>query len=176
MNASFTLTCAEADISLRTITEADLEILRQWKNTQRFSFFYQDIITPEQQRRWYQGYLARPDDYMFIVVHAGQAIGCIGYRLLEGAIDIYNVILGDPAAGKRGWMSQALRLMCSYIIAHFTRDIIAQVLTTNPAIGWYEKNNFFTRARHETHVEMKLDLVRFAPCRFVRTDSNLTTR
>lgn len=167
MNQRFTLTSPELDVALCTITEADLENLRQWKNANRFSFFFQDIIAPEQQAQWFRSYLQRPDDYMLIVTHANQAIGCMGFRSIESIVDVYNVIRGIPRTGEFGLMGQAMRLMCSYIISQSVADIIAQVLVSNSAIAWYHKNGFDRHAEHTNYVEMKLNPSRFHPCSFV---------
>ncbi len=166
MKEHFTLVSPDANIALRTIAESDLENLRQWKNANRFAFFFQDVVTPEQQTAWFQGYLERSKDYMFIVQSEKRSIGCMGFRLLDNQADIYNVILGNPEMGGKGLMSKAMRLMCSYIAADFSQDISAQVLRSNPAIGWYRKNGFRESAAHDTYVEVKLDLTQFRPYPF----------
>ena len=164
MNKRITLKCSSFDVSLRTIAKTDLENLRQWKNTHRFSFFFQDLISSEQQSAWFEGYLGRPNDYMLMIINKGHPIGCLGFRLQNGTADVYNVILGNPALGKRGLMSQAMQLMCSYIATNFTHTIVAQVLTNNPAIEWYNKNGFYENLRHDTYVEMELDMAKFSTC------------
>jgi RimJ/RimL family protein N-acetyltransferase len=171
MDQHFTLTSPELNaIMLRTIAEPDGEHLRQWKNANRFSFFFQEIITPEGQVQWFRNYLQRPDDYMFVVLHADQPIGCMGFRFVAGVVDIYNVIRGISEIGERGTMSQALRLMCSYIIGESKADIVAQVLLSNPAIAWYQKNGFEPGTEHPNYIEMKLNRSRFHPCAVVRWD------
>jgi RimJ/RimL family protein N-acetyltransferase len=168
MNDNFSLACPEFDVTLRAITSADLENLREWKNANRFAFFYQEIITPEQQARWFQDYLERAHDYMFVVQRVGQAVGCMGFRMLEQRADIYNVIRGQPESGGKGAMSQAMRLLCSFIAADFTRDIGAQVLLSNPARAWYRKNAFRETKFFDTYVEVQLDWAQFQPCAFQR--------
>ena len=110
---------------------------------------------------------------MFVVIDADQAIGCMGFRVVEGVVDIYNVIRGNPGIGKRGSMGQAIRLMCSFILSQSLVDIIVQVLLSNPAIAWYQKNGFDRHAEHQNYVEMKLNLLHFHPCSLERKiDSN----
>lgn len=164
MNNELILTSPELDVSLRTITEDDLENLRVWKNTHRFAFFYQAIITPEQQRQWFHDYLARDDDWMFIVQCAGETIGCMGFRMREQCADIYNVIRAHP--GNPGAMGRALRLLCSFIADDFTRAIRARVLLNNPARQWYRQNKFIEVTFHDTYVEVQLDWSQFQPCSF----------
>lgn len=164
MNQSFTVRASE--ISLRAITRADCENLRAWKNANRFAFFYQETISPAQQAHWFEKYLTRADDYMFIVEIDARAIGCMGFRLIENRADIYNVILGEPVFGKRGWMRAAMRVMCSFIRAEFTSDIGAQVLRANPATAWYRKCGFREQHAHETYFDFALDPAQFQPCEF----------
>lgn len=165
MKEFFSLRSPESEMTLRAISESDLENLRAWKNAHRFAFFYQEIITPEQQQEWFRNYLTRAHDYMFIVECAGEPLGCMGFRIIEQYADIYNVIRARVDQGK-GAMSRALRVLCSFIAADFTRDIRARVLLTNPAREWYRKNAFVEIARHATYVEVQLDWARFQVCPF----------
>lgn len=167
MKDSIVLTSTEFDVSLRTITQNDLENLRVWKNTHRFAFFYQELITPEQQLQWFQGYLERTNDWMFIVQDTNAIIGCMGFRLLDQYADIYNVIRARTESP--GTMGRALRLLCSFIASDFTRDIRARVLLNNPARRWYQHNGFTEIACHDTFVEIQLDWSRFQPCSFQKT-------
>lgn len=164
MKDYFVLTSPGLEVALRTITDCDLENLRLWKNAHRFAFFYQELITPPQQIQWFQGYLERVNDWMFIVQTEGQAIGCMGFRILDQYADIYNVIRAH--AHSPGAMGRALRLLCSFIAADFTRDIRARVLLTNPARAWYQQNGFNEIVYYDTYVEIQLDWSRFQPCPF----------
>ena len=142
MHHSFSLHTNSKDILLRSIRPSDLENLRSWKNENRKSFFFQEVISPIMQNMWFEGYLNRSDDYMFIVQSPQYEIGCMGFRLLSGKADIYNVILGNREAGGQGLMSKALNLMCSYIISLSIHEIGLKVLSSNPAVKWYIKNEF----------------------------------
>lgn len=152
--------------ALRLADPGDLEDLRLWKNANRGSFFYQDIILPEQQRHWFQGYLGRSDDYMFVVLNGGNPVGCMGFRMLGQGADVYNVIRGRPG----GSMLDAMRLMCSFVAGSFTRDIGALVLAANPAREWYRRCAFRESKILESHVEVQLDWEAFRPCGFERKE------
>src|SRR6059058_5574938 len=79
MKESFLLASnALADVLLRTAAPSDCEDLRAWKNEHRRFFFFQEIITAERQRQWFEGYQARADDFMFVVLERGEAVGCMG--------------------------------------------------------------------------------------------------
>ncbi len=141
-------------LTIRSANENDLENLRQWKNEQREFFFYKDIITPEQQRAWFVKFQARNHDYMFIVDLNSKAIGCMGIRMLDEVWDIYNVILGLPDYGKKGYMGQALQAMLIYAQSVSQSPITLQVLKANPAVEWYKKNGFVAIAEQADHYSL----------------------
>jgi hypothetical protein len=168
MRESFSLTSyAAPTLQLRTIDASDCDRLREWKNANRSGFFFQGLIDPEGQRRWFEGYLDRPQDFMFMVETAGERIGCMGFRMLEGAADVYNVIRGEE--GPSGHMSTAFRVLCSFARATFSSPVLARVLKTNPAVAWYRKNVFDIAAEEEMHYLMRLDEARFEPVPFLKS-------
>lgn len=63
----------------------------------------------------------------------------MGFRIVGGVIDIYNVILADRRFKSKGIMSKAFKLMCEFMPS---KDITVKVLNDNPATGWYEKLGF----------------------------------
>lgn len=155
MDRHFILRSDGVAACLRTVAASDCENLRTWKNAHRHAFFYQDLISPEEQRRWFQAYRKRLDDHMFIVVLKAD-IGCMGFRRLEGKLDVYNIIRGVPGSGRRGEMRDALHLMCAYALSRYTCEVGCKVLIDNPAVTWYEGCGFVKRARRETYYEMVL--------------------
>ncbi|EGR0524525.1 GNAT family N-acetyltransferase [Vibrio cholerae] len=127
---------------LRSITVSDLENLRQWKNKHRNSFFYKEIITVEQQNKWFESYLKDDKDYMFTVVCNEKAIGCMGFREKGDFIDVYNIMRGEKSQEQSFSMSDAFRLMLNYINHECQKKITCVVLNDNPAFNWYLKNDF----------------------------------
>lgn len=153
----------EPSVRLRAIGPEDQEELRAWKNANKAGFFFQDDITPEMQRRWYEGYRARPQDWMFVVEHEGRKAGCMGFRRLEdGSVDAYNMIAAPGFAGK-GLMKSAMRLMCSYAAEACGRDIGCLVVKGNPALRYYEACGYRVVGEGKGHHILKLDWARFKP-------------
>lgn len=150
-------TVSHPHLALRGALFSDLESLRDWKNANRKYFFHQEVITGKDQAAWWTGYLARPNDFMFMVEHEQRPVGCLGYRTLDDSIDVYNVILGDHESHKKGIMSWAIQTLCSYLLAEGHTTIGVRVLRTNPAVQWYEKNGFQTQATQDTYHEMTLN-------------------
>ncbi|OFW64980.1 MAG: hypothetical protein A2Z35_01625 [Actinobacteria bacterium RBG_19FT_COMBO_36_27] len=149
------------DIILGTIEKKDIELLRKWKNDNRKYFFHKKIINAEQQIKWYDNYLKNTKDYIFLVEYKGINVGCIGFRLIDDNIDIYNVILGNKEFGGRGIMSRALKLMCSYIMDNYNKEITLKVLSKNKARSWYLKNGFEEIGEEDSYVFMKLSINKF---------------
>jgi RimJ/RimL family protein N-acetyltransferase len=165
MNRLFSLVSDEyPDVILCAIQWGDQENLRNWKNDNRYSFFYQELITPAAQQEWFEAYLRRDEDFMFLIRSGSLSIGCIGFRLCETNWDIYNVILGTTAFSGRGYMRQAIRMICSYARTLQALPITAKVLITNPALRWYYRNGFRERAVHADYVDIELYAARFTPC------------
>jgi len=132
----------ENKLLLTSITDADLDNLRNWKNEFRHVFFHQEFITPEQQRLWFAQYLKDADNHMFIIEYSAEPIGCLGFRLI-GSADIYNVILAKTECKRMGIMSSCLGLLYSYICGLNRKEITVKVLRSNTAgVNFYKKNGF----------------------------------
>lgn len=171
MKEAFSLACADhPDVTLRLIGVGDLENLRVWKNANRQSFFYQQVITPAAQQDWFRAYSEREDDFMFVICNGKHDIGCMGIRLRDGVWDIYNVILGDENFGGKGLMSRAIAMMCSFALANRSVAVTAKVLKSNPALRWYLRNGFRESADCGDHVVIELDRREFPKCRVDRVE------
>lgn len=134
---------------LKSINQNDIELLRQWKNENRNSFFHKEYITEEQQKQWFTSFSQRKNDYMFLVYSDGKPIGCMGIRLLDHVWDVYNVIRGIGSGN--GIMSRAMK----YMLSHFKYyPITVKVLVDNKAVKWYKKNCFVIQQETETYYTM----------------------
>jgi RimJ/RimL family protein N-acetyltransferase len=143
-------------LNLRTAVENDIENLRIWKNMNKDFFFYKKEITESQQKEWFNQYLSRSDDYIFIVELNNQfPIGCMGIRKLENEWDAYNIILGESEFGGKGYMSIAFKKMLDFASNCESLPITLKVLKENPAVTWYEKNGFKKIAIEDSHFYMK---------------------
>lgn len=140
---------AHPDLQLRSIAESDIENLRNWKNANKHSFFLNEDITPEQQQKWFSNFSKREYDHMFVVEQlAGgewQAIGCMGFRKLddEGCVDAYNIIRSKKIEPASFTMSEAFSTMLAYAADMYPGlPLQVKVLSHNPAVEWYRKNEF----------------------------------
>lgn len=156
-------------VRLRAVGPEDLEDLRTWKNANKQWFFFKGDITPGMQKEWYESYLERADDLLFIVEHAGGKAGAMGFRILDnGSADVYNVVAAPGAAG-RGLMKAAMILLCSRIAATRTKDIGCLVLKGNPAAAYYGRCGFVRTGGEPIHDIFTLDWPRFEPVAFTES-------
>lgn len=151
------------DLRLRSITSADLENLRQWKNTHRKSFFYQEVITRDQQSLWFEKFQARDNDYMLVAENykngAYVPIGCMGFRILDDTVDVYNIMRGAASAADASFtMQDAFSLMNAYILSLGYDNITCMVLKTNPALKWYYKNGFEILEEKDNYMLLKQNI------------------
>jgi len=129
---------------LRSINQADIELLRKWKNKNKTYFFHTSIITVEQQLNWFESFCLRDDDHMYIVEELCEEkpikVGVVGWRIKKKYADIYNIMRGERGHCDGYSMGQALRLMISYIWKKENLSIRCVVLRNNPALEWYISN------------------------------------
>ena len=143
------------NITIRLINENDLDNLRKWKNANKGSFFYKKNITVKQQAQWFADYLERNKkelDFMYIVEADGISVGCIGYRIIYGVIDIYNFMLGNQEYRGKKVISAAAKDLWKHLRSIYDLDIMAIVLSENTkTIDWYLKNNWCITKEFEDH-------------------------
>jgi ribosomal protein S18 acetylase RimI-like enzyme len=131
---------------LRGVDLGDQDVLRCWRNSHAHRFFDQQSITAASQQCWFEEYLVRPDDFLFMVMAAEQPVGCIGIRFRDGEWDLYNVMRGGVGRGSAGFMSQALAAVIAFARDRRPTTVRADVLADNPAVAWYLSNGFVIEA------------------------------
>jgi dTDP-4-amino-4,6-dideoxygalactose transaminase/ribosomal protein S18 acetylase RimI-like enzyme len=147
-------------VRLRLANAEDSEMLRVWKNGHKASFFHQVDITAEQQAKWFEGYLDRADDHQYLVEEEVEfqtwaPIGVVACRLLEGTVDLYNIMRGREGTLGLGKIGEALTLMCETIQSHYRESITCKVLANNPARSWYEQLGFQIAETHDGYHLLK---------------------
>lgn len=71
-------TCDYDDIRLIPIEEEDIEEIRLLRNANKEYFFYSKEITVEEQKKWFEKYLKKDNDYTFKVVKISNICDIIG--------------------------------------------------------------------------------------------------
>lgn len=123
-------------------TWEDVEILRINKNLNKDFFFLKEEITKQDQEEWFSNLLLKDDDFMFICfdVKTNNKFGSIGFRIVDGNIDFYNIMRFCPSEIS---MEECIKELIEFSKNLFPgKKIQVRVLKNNPAVGWYKKIGF----------------------------------
>lgn len=139
-------------IRLRLLSRDDLEMTRNWRNQDsiRKWFVHSDVITPEHHQQWFESYLTRDNDFVFIIEDKETL------RRPVGQIALYNIewqqrraefgrlMIGDPEAQGKGFAKAASALLVRFAKKTWSiREIYLDVYANNyPAINIYESTGF----------------------------------
>ena len=75
------LTINQYGVTLKRITEEDIELLRYWRNQQSVKMYmdYRENITPEMQKKWFAS-VNNKFNYYFIIEFEGKKVGLINAK------------------------------------------------------------------------------------------------
>lgn len=123
-------------LTIREIQEADLELIRKWRNNDREWFHNKDIITPEMQAGWYKRYLADDSDMLFMAEMDGVPIGIYGLiNIRTKTAEAGRLIIGDKRYTGKKLGVDIIRLIWKYAFEELGVDeIYTDILANNKAI------------------------------------------
>lgn len=104
-------------VRLRLLQEVDLPLTLAWRNQPdiRRWFFHSDINSPEQHARWFQQYLERDDDYVFVIEDTQANFQPVGQVALyhidwQGCqAEFGRLMIGEAGSAGRGLAGWATR-------------------------------------------------------------------
>jgi diamine N-acetyltransferase len=155
-------------VQLRLIREADLNTTLAWRNQDgaRIWFKTTRTLTPEQHAAWFDQYIQRDDDFLFIVEADGRPVGqasVYGINQEESVAEIGRFLVAPEAAG-RGYMSLAcgeLLRCCADTLG--LRSVFLEVRKENErAIRIYARNGFIGEEIADGFLRMTLVLSNLA--------------
>jgi diamine N-acetyltransferase len=157
-------------LTLRPITEADLDRTLNWRNLEdvRIWFKTSGRIDPGQHRAWFEQYSAKDDDFVFLVEFEGAPVGqasVYGINRTDRTAEVGRFIAAPEARG-RGLMD----LACAELL-RFCADtlrltsVYLDVKEDNGrAIALYRRQGFEEEGRREGIVRMRRSLTRDGGC------------
>lgn len=156
MKTKISVNIAEGQIEMRSIELRDIEHLRLWKNSHKEFFFNKNEISTIDQFNWFSQFIEKKDDHMFIIENENSEIGCIGARILNNFVDVYNVILGDKSFKGKHIMTYAMEALIAICnLLYVDKPVFVKVLKSNPAINWYMKLGFVKIDDAEDYIQME---------------------
>jgi len=137
---------------VRTVRPGDVETLRVWKNDNRRSFHHQEIITPEQQTRWFASFADDPTQQLFVSEIDGELVACVGFRVKNATrVELFNLISGRAAYRGLGVTTRFFEFMRDALAGKGYTEIELEVLHSNPrAASWYARRGFQPAGESET--------------------------
>ena len=156
----------KVQIRLRLLKESDLPITLKWRNQDHIRkwFIHPEIISQEQHQTWFEEYLKRDNDYVFIIEEIQN------FRKPVGQISLYNInwlgkcaelgrlMIGEPETIGKGLAKKATELLVEFAFKQFhLTEIYLEVFKNNsPAIAIYRKCKFDYFEEYQNLVIMKL--------------------
>lgn len=136
----------DGDAVLRLLERADLTDTMRWRNHADSSrwFHTTDPISAEQHRAWFDAYLQRPDDYVFMLEVDGTRVAQASLYDVDATSAEFGRLLVDPARRGEGVSHRAIAL-CLRIADHSLRleRVHLEVKRSNArAIRAYERAGF----------------------------------
>ena len=150
-------------VRLRLIEERDLETTLSWRNRDavRIWFKTSDPIPLESHKAWFQRYLEKDNDFLFIVETPGDPARPVGQASVydidwEARSAEVGRFLVAPQEGGKGYMARACRALIDYCGGELGLDyVFLEVLECNErARRLYERNGFSEEDRHDGLIRM----------------------
>lgn len=142
-------------ITMTNIMLADLEYLRELRNSNKRYFITQNEITAEDQLKWYNRYLADDTD-LTLVIRDETPLGMFGiYHIdYQKKTAEFGRLLLDPKTRGLGYGKEAVSLLIDYGFRNMgMSELYADIFTWNePCLNVFRKLKF--------NMEPRLEMVR----------------
>jgi diamine N-acetyltransferase len=153
-------------IGLRLLTKEDLPTTLAWRNQDRVRkhFVTSRILTADEHQAWYEAYVGKDDDFVFLfseVRDLGRPVGQVSlYRIdwTRKMAEFGRLIIGDEPSLHKGYARAATLAMLSLAFDHFRLDtVVLTVYESNAhAIKLYQSVGFTAASAKEGLVSMTL--------------------
>ncbi len=150
----------DAAVRLRLIEARDLDATRAWRNRDdaRIWFKSRALIDAAGHRAWFEQYLAKDDDFLFIVEHAGVPVGqaaVYGVDWIERRAEVGRFLVAPLEAGK-GHLGQACASLVRFCALSFgLAELFLEVMEGNQrAIRMYRRCGFVEQGRRDGLIRM----------------------
>lgn len=107
-------------ISLKELTEEDIEIVRNWRNSERvrLRMHNQEYITKEKQIKWYSQ-IKLDNNYYYIIKNKKKSIGFVSLKYIDDITGEPGIYIGDKEYDGLGFGFAA-----AFLISYFALNYI----------------------------------------------------
>lgn len=157
------------DIRLDRLVEKDCEMVRQWRNAKhiRQHMFYQDVISPEAQKKWFDA--LRCDADFYYVISAEKPIGLIHVKDLQNGVGNAGLFIHDKSYwGSPFPVLASMILLTAFFSRNAVHTMVASLRPENTVSKEYNEQLGF----HSITVD-KMSLNKSSFCQKVKTSALL---
>jgi RimJ/RimL family protein N-acetyltransferase len=150
---------------LRPLTYEDLPLTLSWRNQDsiRRWFFDSGLISMEQHRAWFESYLEKEDDFVFVILEKGPSPRLIGQIALYHidwqamAAEFGRLMIGDICAQGKGYAKEATCVLIEHAVSQLhLREVYLEVYEHNlAAVAVYCSCGFVEAGRRNGIIQMK---------------------
>ena len=135
-------TLVKGRVRLRLLEEADLPMTLAWRNQDHIRkwFFNSDVITPEQHRAWWERYIKKDDDFVFVIEETEtlkQPVGQVALYNIDwsaGTAEFGRLIIGAAEARGLGLAQLATTRVVDAALGPWQlKDVHLEVVPANDA-------------------------------------------
>jgi len=137
------------EVTLRSVKERDLSLMRDWRNKEQIRkwFFDSRLITSQMQQEWYESYLEKDDDQMFIISISSVDIGTIALYHIDRVskeAQLGRFLIGEDKYRSRGFAYETVLLLLEYAFNELNlENIYLELFSDNEvALNLYRKVGF----------------------------------
>lgn len=151
----------EKDITLRPLEEADLEMVRNWRNSPEVSqyMYTENYISAEDQIAWFDRVSKDQSCKYWIIEYESKSLGLVSISEISQTYDscFWAFYLGDTTVRGAGIGAKVEYNMLSYVFDNLQLNKLrCEVLTSNEkVIRMHEKFGFRREAYYREHVKKK---------------------
>jgi diamine N-acetyltransferase len=159
-------------LTLRLLESRDLPRTLTWRNQDHIRrwFVHSAVLTWDQHCGWYQKYLQKDDDFLFVIDETARLHKPIGQVSLykidwqAGSAEFGRIMIGENDAHGAGYAIEATALLVDFGFRQLgLREIYLEVFTQNGrAIHVYEKCGFRAEAESNGLLPMRVTPGTFA--------------
>jgi RimJ/RimL family protein N-acetyltransferase len=150
----------DGTVTLRLIEERDLTTILDWRNRDEARVWFKTSgkLSLDSHKRWYERYLAKDDDFFFLIEAGGTPVGQCGIYDIDrtcGSAEIGRFLVAPDKTG-RGYITRS----CAELVRFGTRMLglpylFLEVMERNDkAIKIYKQCGFTEESRSEGLMRM----------------------
>lgn len=129
---------------IRTLQNKDIQTIREWKNENRMYFHFQNIISADDQIKWYEKFQINSEQQIYVLEKGNSLLACVGYKIKKpNRVELFNLMRSIRVSSKSGFMHVFFKNTLVGLKNLGFHEMELEVLKVNTtAINWYYKQGF----------------------------------